>query len=223
MTLSGFRAAPRKGHLDRVKRIFGYLSKMRNAVIRVRTEEPDFSGLPNVEYDWSRTVYGAIEEIIPDDTPLPLGNFVTLTHYVDANLMHDLITGRSVTGILHLLNKFPVDWYSKKQATVEVATYSSEMVAMRTCVEQIMDLHTTLRYLGVPIRKRVTFLGTMKQWLKPPHKSMPTFTNDTTCCPFISFMKRLLVGLSTSFTSKGLKILPTYLANIGDTPIFGLN
>jgi hypothetical protein len=45
-------------------------------------------------------------------------------HYVDANLFHGLITGRSVTGILHLVNKTPIDWYvySKKQATVETAT-----------------------------------------------------------------------------------------------------
>jgi hypothetical protein len=41
MTLSGFCAAPQKGHLDRVKRIYGYLSKMRHASIRIRVEEPD--------------------------------------------------------------------------------------------------------------------------------------------------------------------------------------
>jgi hypothetical protein len=58
-----------------------------------------------------------------------------------------------------LLNKFPIDWYSKKQATVEVATYSSEMVAMRTCVEQIIDLRNTLRYLGVPIRSKSFVFG----------------------------------------------------------------
>jgi hypothetical protein len=37
MTLSKFRAAPRKGHLDRIKRIYGYLSRIRNAVIRIVT------------------------------------------------------------------------------------------------------------------------------------------------------------------------------------------
>ena len=42
MTLSSFRSSPRRGHLDRVKRIYGYLSKMRNALIRIRTDEPDF-------------------------------------------------------------------------------------------------------------------------------------------------------------------------------------
>jgi hypothetical protein len=84
---------------------------------------------------------------------------VTLSHFVDANLVHDLITGRSMTGVLHLMNKTPVEWYSKKQATVEVATYSSEMVAMRTCVEQIIDLRNTLRYLGVPIRVKSIVFG----------------------------------------------------------------
>ena len=64
MTLSSFRAAPRRGHLERVKRIYGYLSKMRNAVIRVRTDEPDFSGLPTAEYDWKNTVYGICKKLL---------------------------------------------------------------------------------------------------------------------------------------------------------------
>jgi hypothetical protein len=54
--------------------------------------------------------------------------------------MHDIASGRSVTGILHLVNKTPIEWYSKKQATVETATYGSEFVAARVCVEQIIDL-----------------------------------------------------------------------------------
>ena len=126
MTMSGFRVAPRKGHLDRVKRICGYLAKMKNGVIRIRTEEPDYSDFADIQYDWTRSVYGELTEVLPTDTPPPLGKYVTMTHYVDANLMHDVVTGRSVTGILHLANKTPIDWYSKKQSTVETATYGSE-------------------------------------------------------------------------------------------------
>ena len=162
MTMSSFRAAPRVGHLERLKRLYGYLSKMRHAVIRIRTEEPDYSDLPDLEHDWSRSVYGEITEIIPHDAPEPLGNYVTTTHYVDANLMHDILTGRSVTAMLHLVNKTPLDWYSKKQATVETATYGSEFVAARTCVEQIIDLRNTLRYLGVPIRSKSYMFGDNK-------------------------------------------------------------
>ena len=89
--MSGFRVAPRVGHLNRAKRICGYLSKTRYAVIRIRAEGPDFSDLPDMQYDWSRSIYGELTEVLPTDAPLALGSHVTLTHYVDANVMHDVI------------------------------------------------------------------------------------------------------------------------------------
>jgi hypothetical protein len=152
MTMSSFRVAPRSGHLDRLKRICGYLTKMKNGYIRVRTEMPDFSDLPTNEYDWSHTVYGNVTEAIPTDIPEPLGKPVCTTSHKDANLQHDLITGRAVTGILHFVNKTPFEWFSKKQATVEAATYGSEFVAGRQATEQIIGIRTTLRYLGVPVQ-----------------------------------------------------------------------
>jgi hypothetical protein len=54
--------------------------------------------------------------------------------------MHDVTTGKWVSVILHLINKTPLDWYSKKQATVETVTYGSEFFVARICVEQIKDL-----------------------------------------------------------------------------------
>ena len=84
--------------------------------------------------------------------PEPKGKPVITTSWVDANLCHDLVSGRSVTGILHKLNETPVDWFSKLQSTVETATWGSEFVAARTCTEQIIDLRLTLRYLGIPIK-----------------------------------------------------------------------
>ena len=151
MTMSRFRVEAREGHLERLKRIYGYLRGTADHAIRVRTELPDRSNLEDVNYDWCYTVYGNVTEILPDDAPEPLGNKVDTTTYVDANLYHDFITGRAVTGILHLVNGTPVDWYTKRQATVETATYSSEFVAARQAVDQIIDLRNTLRYLGVPL------------------------------------------------------------------------
>jgi hypothetical protein len=88
------------------------------------------------------------------DAPEPLGN--------DSNLMHGLVNGLSVTATLHPVNKTPLDWYSKKHDTVETATYRSEFVAARTCVEQIIDLWNTLQYLGVPIRSKSCMIGDNK-------------------------------------------------------------
>ena len=151
MTLSGFRSLPRKGHLERAKRVVGYLTKMKHGSIRFRTGIPDYSDLHYIRQDWEKSVYGDVKEAIPHDAPEALGLPVVLTHYVDANLYHDMLTGRSVTGILHFLNQTPIDWFSKKQATAETATYGSEYVAARTCIEQIIALRNTLRYLGVPV------------------------------------------------------------------------
>ena len=57
MSLSRFRAQPRKGHLDRAKRIVGYLLFLPDGAIRFRTGEHDFSSLKDQEYDWTRCVY----------------------------------------------------------------------------------------------------------------------------------------------------------------------
>jgi hypothetical protein len=159
MTMSSFRAAPREGHLQRLKHIYGYLRKRKDGAIRIRTGIPDLSHLPDVQYDWMYSVYGNVEEQVPHDIPEPLGKTVVSLTYEDANLYHDMITGRAVTGILHLLNGTPVDWFSKRQDTVETATYGSEFVAARIATEQIIDLRTTLRYLGVPVQGRAYMFG----------------------------------------------------------------
>ena len=91
--------------------------------------------------------------------PEPLGKAVVSTTTMDANLNHCLATGKSLTGCHHFVNKNPVDWYSKKQATVETATYGSEFVAAKTETEQIMDIRQTLRYLGAPIGSKSFLFG----------------------------------------------------------------
>ena len=159
MSLSRFRAQPRKGHLDRAKMIVGYLLFLPDGAIRFRTGEPDFSSLKDQEYDWTRSVYSGACEQIPHDIPKPLGKHVQTTHYVDANLLHDLATRKAVTAVLHFLNQTPIDAYTKRQSTVETSTYGSEFVAAKTAVDQIIDIRTTLRYLGVPIRDKSYMFG----------------------------------------------------------------
>ena len=160
MTLSRFRIAPRIGHLDRIKRVYGYLKKFKNGAIRFRTGKPDYSELEPGSYDWSSSVYDLDEndeEKVPSDVPIPLGEPVITTTYVDANLMHCLTTGRSATGVLHLVNGTPIDWYSKRQATVQSATYGSEFVAARIATDQVIDLKQTLEYMGIPVERAVMF------------------------------------------------------------------
>ena len=109
---------------------------------------PDYSKYKKVEQDWGFQ-YHPCQEELPPDMPTPKGKPVRTTTFVDANLLHDMVTGRACTGIIHMLNKTPIAWYSKRQATVETATYGAEFVAARTAVDQIVDLRYTLRMLSL--------------------------------------------------------------------------
>ena len=95
---------------------------------------------------------------------------------MDANLNHCLATGKSLTGCLQFVNKTLVDWYSKKQATVETATYCSEFVAAKTATEQIMDIRQSLRYLGAPIGAKSILFGDNRSVVTSatlPHSALP--------------------------------------------------
>ena len=175
MSMSSYRVAPRVGHLERLKRVCGYLVKFKQACIRVKTNIPDMSDLSTPVYDWTRTVYGDVKEQKAPDAPPPKGKLVRTTTYKDANLYHDLMTGRAVTGILHFLNQTPIDWFTKKQPTVETATYGSEFTAAKTAIQQIAALRITLQYLGVPIESTAYLFGDNESVVKSstvPHSQL---------------------------------------------------
>ncbi len=154
MSLGRFRCAPRQGHLERLQRIIGYLRKRPHGAIRFRTEIPkweDTFGEDPVKFDWMETVYGCPQEPVDPRAPIPKGKVVRTTSFVDANLMHDAVTGRSCSGILEFLNQTPVDWFSKRQDQVETATYGSEFMVARQGTERLTDLRYTLRSFGVPL------------------------------------------------------------------------
>ena len=99
---------------------------------------------------------------LPDDMPEPLGKAVTTTTTMDVNSNHCFATCKYLTGCLHFVNKTRFVWYSKKQATVETATYGSEFVAAKTATEQIMDIRQTLRYLGAPSSTKSFLFGDIR-------------------------------------------------------------
>jgi hypothetical protein len=175
MTLGRFRAAPRIGHMMRVQRICGYLRKKPDAAIRFRIGIPDTTiHVEPPRQNWEY-VYGNLSEELPFDMPVPLGNSVRISTFEDANLLHDHVTGRSAMGILHFVNQTPVEWFSKRQNTVETATYGSEFVVARTATEQIIDLRYTIRMLGVPLDGPAWMFGDNESVVKSatiPHSSL---------------------------------------------------
>jgi hypothetical protein len=64
-----------------------------------------------------------------------------------------------MSGIIHLINQTPIQWFAKKQNTVETATYGSEFMVARQATEQILDLRYTLRMMGIPIDGKSWLFG----------------------------------------------------------------
>ena len=152
MTMGRFRAAPRKGHLQRLFRICGYLKRFPEGGIRFRTGTPAHENtiMPE-EHDWQYSVYGNVQEEVDENSPIPKGLPMRLTTFVDANLMHCKVTGKSATGVFHIVDQTPIAWFSKRQSTVETATYGSEFVAARQATEQVMDIRILMRDMGIPL------------------------------------------------------------------------
>jgi len=152
MTMGRFRAEPHENHMKNLEQILGYLRHTKDAAIRFRTTIPrheDHYAPP--KYDWSQSVYEGAEEEIPEDAPVAKGQPIRMTTYVDASLLHCKVTGRAASGILHMINETPVDWFSKRQNIVEAAVYGSEFMAARIATQQVIDLRLTLRYMGVAL------------------------------------------------------------------------
>jgi len=69
-----------------------------------------------------------------------------------------------------------IDCYSRKQATVESATFgAAEFIAGRTAIQQTRDIRTSLRYLGVPITEPTYMFGDNKSMItngSVPHSKL---------------------------------------------------
>ena len=140
--------------------LFGYLenSKQGRSVVDIGEPPIKRKALFMGDAEWTE-FYEDTEEDIPYDLPQADGNLATLTTYVDADHARDMVSCRSITGVLMLLNNTPVYWLSKRQKTVETSTYGSELIAARIAVDMIIAMRYKLRVLGVNLENRSTMLG----------------------------------------------------------------
>lgn len=101
--------------------MYCYLSNFKHFNLRIRTNEPNFSNIlpvPNY-YDQKNTAYSEHPEDKSINAARPLGKCVVLTHYYYASLMHNVLLGKAVTGVLDFYNKTPINWFFKKQENLK--------------------------------------------------------------------------------------------------------
>jgi hypothetical protein len=155
-TMSQYSMAPRRGHMEELQRVFGYLQKYTGGSIPIDIEDPPIrketvytTGQQWIEF------YPDASEDIPNDMLEPKGMEARLTVYVDADHARNKVSRRSVTGIIMLLNNTPLVWISKRQKTVETSTYGSELVAARIAIDLIIEMRYKLRLLGVRLEDKL--------------------------------------------------------------------
>jgi hypothetical protein len=83
--------------------------------------------------------------------PEPRGHPVTISAFIDANHAGNVITRRSHSSIFLFVQNAPIIWFSKRQNTVEAATFGSEVVAQWICKELIVALRYKLRMFRILI------------------------------------------------------------------------
>jgi len=146
--MAAFNAMPRRGHLEAVFHIFAYLnSHLRSFLVL----DDSYVDVPlSVKPDWS-DFYPDVKEELPPSMPEPLGKSVQTICFVDADHAGDRVSRRSRTGYLIFLNRALIDWFSKKQNSVETSVFGSEFCALKTATEKIIALRYKLRMMGVPL------------------------------------------------------------------------
>ena len=150
--LSAYQASPRKGHLQALYQIFAYIKKHLKLSLYFDPRLPniDYTAFQDNASDFIEYYRDAKDEL-PPRMPVPRGRKVYTTAFVDASHASNKVTRRSQTGFIIFVNRAPVIWFSKKQSTVECSAFSSEFLAMRTCIEEVVSLRYKLRMFGVPV------------------------------------------------------------------------
>ena len=150
--LSQYKASQRIGHLEVLYNVFAYLKKHPDmGRLAYDSKAPDVDESVFLQGANWKDFYGDVEEELPPRVPKQRGSPVIISAFVDADHAGNGVTCRSHTGIIIFVQNSPIIWFSKRQNTVEAATFGSDFVALRICKEMIVALQYKLRMFGIPI------------------------------------------------------------------------
>ena len=158
--LSQYMSSPRQGHLQQAFNVFYYLNhNLAKGWLIFDPLDYDINWVPirNDELhpqkraEAMKELYPDAEDLPPPKMPLPRGKPVNINVFVDSDHAGNTVTRRSHTGIMIFINMAPIQWYSKKQNTVETSTFGAEFIALKIATELIESLQYKLRMMGVQL------------------------------------------------------------------------
>ena len=119
--------------------------------------EPEIDMNSFQRQDGSYLIYSSpgeeLKEALPPNMPKPLGHGFKICCFVDADHAGESLTRRSRTGFIVMLNNAPIYWHSKKQTSVQMSTFGSEMMAMKQSEDYIRGFRYKLRMFGIPVEE----------------------------------------------------------------------
>ena len=144
---------PRTGHLVQALHVVKHLDIHSKNDLAFDTAYHDVEdpSLALARRDSMKEIYVDAKEELPTNAPPPRGNPVQVNCFVDSDCAGDRLTRRSQTGIILYCNSAPIQWYSKRQTTVESSTFGAEFVALHVATEMIISLRYKLCMFGIPV------------------------------------------------------------------------
>ena len=83
--------------------------------------------------------------------PEPRGKVVQMTCWADSDHAGNVGTRCSRTGVLIFCNHSPFVFHSKKQGSIEMSSFGSKFMAMKTAIKLVEGLCFKLRMMGCPL------------------------------------------------------------------------
>jgi hypothetical protein len=128
-----------------------FLQYRHNSQMVFNPTYPDIDMTQFKEVDW-KPFYGDVEEAMPNNAPAPYDKDVDLRLYMKAD-QHagDKLMRWSRTGFFIFLNSAPIEWYSKRQPTIESSVFGFKFVALKIRMERSRGLCYKIRMMGIPL------------------------------------------------------------------------
>ena len=141
---------PRRGHLEQIFHVFGYLKMNPKRKLCFDPQHLTLNDRQFALHD-RYDLYWNAKQAVPADAPNSRGDVVSIYCFVEADHAGNIATRRSQTGVQIFVNKAPIIWYSKQQNTVETSKFSGEFIDLKTATELIEALCYKLQVFGTHI------------------------------------------------------------------------
>ena len=100
-----------------------------------------------------RLQYGYFCEEIDPKLSIPKVREFSHIFFLDSDHGHDLVTGKSITGMIGIVGSTPVVAISTKQSSLHTLAYGAEQIALKTTVDHVLEVRYFMRSMGIEVNR----------------------------------------------------------------------